>query len=530
MAIGRVVPNKLKWQARFSTIKGAAKLAGAGRKSIGEAYKFAAIAAALCLLFAFLAWETIAWPMGLLTLCVAAFFRDPERVTPQGDRLVVAPADGLVTLIQKVPPPRELAMDDGSGTARLGEAPVTRVSIFMSVFDVHINRTPVGGTVRRVVYIPGRFLNADLDKASEENERQHILVERSDGSAVGFTQIAGLVARRIVPFVKAGDILAAGQRVGLIRFGSRVDVYLPEGTEPRVIMGQKVIAGETVLAEIGESRKLEGVFAMSDGDRLAQRRLPGGLTLRAMVPNAITAAALCVGLTGIRFAISGDYERSVQMVILAGLLDGIDGRAARLLKAQSRFGAELDSLADSISFGVAPALIIYLWTLQSLPSIGWLAALAFAICCVLRLARFNARLDTEEQPHKSAGFLTGVPAPVGAGLAFLPMYLWVASGEAEIFASPVGVGIWLALIAFLMISSVPTLSWGKLRPRRSIRLEMIALAGLVVAALVIEPWLTLVAISVGYLALIPIGLISYARVKRQRRLAATNAPGDFPTA
>jgi phosphatidylserine decarboxylase len=225
-----------------------------------EGYKFAAIAAVLCLLFAFLAWETLAWPMGVLGACILAFFRDPERVTPQGDRFVVSPADGLVTLIQKVPPPRELAMDDGSGTARLGDGPVTRISIFMSVFNVNINRAPIGGTVRRVVYIPGRFLNADLDKASEENERQHILIERGDGSAVGFTQIAGLVARRIVPFVKPGDILAAGQRVGLIRFGSRVDVYLPEGTEPRVIMGQTVIAGETVLAEMGDQSVMEGIL------------------------------------------------------------------------------------------------------------------------------------------------------------------------------------------------------------------------------------------------------------------------------
>jgi CDP-diacylglycerol---serine O-phosphatidyltransferase len=258
------------------------------------------------------------------------------------------------------------------------------------------------------------------------------------------------------------------------------------------------------------------------------RRLPGGLTLRAMVPNAITAAALCVGLTGIRFAIAHDFERAVQLVILAGLLDGIDGRAARLLKAQSRFGAELDSLADSISFGVAPALIIYLWTLQSLPSVGWFAALAFAICCVLRLARFNARIDLADQPHKSAGFLTGVPAPVGAGLAFLPIYLWLATDRAEVFASPLLVGVWLVLIAFLMISSVPTLSWGKLRPRRSIRLEMIALAGLVVAALVTEPWLTLVAISLAYLLLIPVGIVSYLRVRRQREVRAPSRDAPQP--
>lgn len=225
-----------------------------------EARKFAAIAAVLCLVFAFMAWETLAWPTGLLVICICAFFRDPQRVTPQGDRFIVAPADGLVTLIQKVQPPRELAIDDGSGGARLGEEPVTRISIFMSVFDVHINRAPIGGTVRRVIYIPGRFLNADLDKASEENERQHILIERGDGAAIGFTQIAGLVARRIVPFVKPGDMLACGQRVGLIRFGSRVDVYLPEGTEARVVLGQKIIAGETILAELGQQGLIEGIM------------------------------------------------------------------------------------------------------------------------------------------------------------------------------------------------------------------------------------------------------------------------------
>ena len=224
-----------------------------------EGRKFALIAAALCLVAAFLAWETIAWPLGALTIWVLAFFRDPHRVTPQEESFIIAPADGLVTLIQKVPPPRELMLADGSGSPGLIDEPMTRISIFMSVFDVHINRAPIGGTVRRVVYIPGKFVNADLDKASEENERQHILIERGDGLRLCFTQIAGLVARRIVPFVKPGDIVAGGQRVGLIRFGSRVDVYLPQGTEPRILLGQKIIAGETVLAEIGQARTIQGV-------------------------------------------------------------------------------------------------------------------------------------------------------------------------------------------------------------------------------------------------------------------------------
>jgi phosphatidylserine decarboxylase len=216
-----------------------------------EGRKFGLIAAAITLVFAFMAWETLAWPMAAVTAWTLAFFRDPARTTPTDDRFVVSPADGLVTLIEQVLPPRELAGPDG-----LGEEPMTRVSVFMSVFDVHINRTPIRGTVKRVAYIAGKFLNADLDKASEENERQHFIVERSDGVRIGFTQIAGLVARRIVSFVKEGDTVGTGQRVGLIRFGSRVDVYLPAGTSSRVIKGQRCIAGETIIAELGVNQDL----------------------------------------------------------------------------------------------------------------------------------------------------------------------------------------------------------------------------------------------------------------------------------
>lgn len=225
-----------------------------------EGRKFGLIAAGISLVVLLLLdWEIIGWPLLLLSMGVFAFFRDPERVVPQGDQLVVAPADGLVSLISQVPPPLELQGPDASGNPGLGSEPVTRISIFMSVFDVHINRAPVGGTVRRVVYIPGKFLNADLDKASDENERQHILIERPDGKPIGCTQIAGLVARRIVPFIKPGDIVASGQRIGLIRFGSRVDVYLPQGTDASVLLGQTVIAGETVLAELGRQQLIEGV-------------------------------------------------------------------------------------------------------------------------------------------------------------------------------------------------------------------------------------------------------------------------------
>ncbi|OYU73655.1 MAG: phosphatidylserine decarboxylase family protein, partial [Alphaproteobacteria bacterium PA3] len=172
----------------------------------GRKFGLIGLAASLFVLLV-LGWSVLGWPMLLASAGVFAFFRDPERVVPQGDNLIISPADGIVTLIAAVEPPLELQIDDGSGHAGLPAGPVTRVSIFLSVFDVHINRTPVGGTVRRVVYMPGRFISAELDKASEENERQHLLVERNDGLKVAFTQIAGLVARRIVPFVKPGDIL-----------------------------------------------------------------------------------------------------------------------------------------------------------------------------------------------------------------------------------------------------------------------------------------------------------------------------------
>lgn len=210
-----------------------------------EGRKYVAIAAVIALLSLFV-FDFITWPLVFLTFGVAAFFRDPIRVTPQGEGMLIAPADGLVTMIQRVELPPELR-----GPQALGEAPMVRVSIFMSVFDVHVNRTPITGTIRHVIYISGRFLNADLDKASEENERQHFIVEDKNGLRIGFTQIAGLVARRIVSFTKPGDMVVAGQRVGLIRFGSRVDVFLPEDYAAQVTLGQRTIAGETVIARKG---------------------------------------------------------------------------------------------------------------------------------------------------------------------------------------------------------------------------------------------------------------------------------------
>jgi CDP-diacylglycerol--serine O-phosphatidyltransferase len=256
---------------------------------------------------------------------------------------------------------------------------------------------------------------------------------------------------------------------------------------------------------------------MTDGAERA------GLPLRAFLPNAITAMALCFGLTGIRYGFSAEWEKALGAIIVAGVLDGMDGRIARLLRAQSKFGAELDSLSDNIAFGTAPALIIFFWSLKEAPKFGWTVSLALAVCCALRLARFNARIDVKDQPHKSAGFNTGVPAPVGAGLAFVPFYLWLISDN-DWFRHWSVVMPWILFIALLMISSLPTFSWTSIRIRRGWRLFALAGVALLGAALLNEPWWTLLGISVVYLALLPFSFASYGRVKRRRAAPAAVPP------
>jgi phosphatidylserine decarboxylase len=208
-----------------------------------DGYKFLAIGTGVALFFFWL-WPPLAWIAVLVTAWIAYFFRDPPRVTPLRDGLVVSPADGRICAIERVRPPAELG---------LGDVERMRISIFLSVFDVHINRAPVAGRITRSVYVPGTFLNAALDKASEENERRAIVITRADGSEIGVVQIAGLIARRIVTFVKEGDTVGAGERFGLIRFGSRVDLYLPPGQGGLVSVGQRAIGGETVLADLSST-------------------------------------------------------------------------------------------------------------------------------------------------------------------------------------------------------------------------------------------------------------------------------------
>ena len=216
-----------------------------------EGWKFVGVFAAITALLAMI-WQPLGWIGLVLTVWCFYFFRDPERVTPDKPDLVVSPADGTVQMITKVKAPEELG---------LGDAKFTRVSVFMSVFNVHVNRAPAEGKILKSVYVPGKFLNATLDKASKDNERQILAMKTKGGKTLCFVQIAGLVARRILCEATEGMEYKAGERFGLIRFGSRLDVYLPEGVEPQVCLGQTMVAGETVIADLGSNApQMKGII------------------------------------------------------------------------------------------------------------------------------------------------------------------------------------------------------------------------------------------------------------------------------
>ena len=215
-----------------------------------EGYPFIG-AFALASLILFWIWTPLGWIGCVLTVWCALFFRDPIRVTPVREGIVVSPADGRVSMVAPAVPPAEMG---------LGDQPLMRISIFMSVFNCHVNRSPVAGRIERIAYRPGKFINAELDKASEDNERNALVIATPAGR-IGVVQIAGLVARRIVSFVREGQVVGTGERFGLIRFGSRLDVYLPEGGKPLVSEGQTAVAGETVLAD----------FRIGDGGRAYNR-------------------------------------------------------------------------------------------------------------------------------------------------------------------------------------------------------------------------------------------------------------------
>ena len=243
------------------------------------------------------------------------------------------------------------------------------------------------------------------------------------------------------------------------------------------------------------------------------RRIPRlkGQTVNRMIPNIITVCALAAGLTAVRYAIAGDWKFAVIAILTAGILDALDGRMARLLKSESEFGAQLDSLSDVIAFGVAPAFVVYLWLLQGSGDYGWVAALFFAVCCALRLARFNTM---SESPAYAYNYFTGMPAPAGACMEILPMVLSFQFGE--IFTTyPVLVGVWLLLMAGFMVSRIPTYSFKRLKVPYGYVLPVLAGVGLVVTALATNPWLTLSIIAGVYLATIPFAILTYRRLEAE---------------
>jgi CDP-diacylglycerol--serine O-phosphatidyltransferase len=242
----------------------------------------------------------------------------------------------------------------------------------------------------------------------------------------------------------------------------------------------------------------------------------GTVPLRMLIPNAITMMALTAGATGVRFAMGGEFGKAATAIVVAGILDGIDGRVARLLRGTSRFGAELDSLSDVTAFGIAPAFILYLWALQDLGRFGWAVALALAIACALRLARFNAALDEEDAPRKRLGFLTGVPAPAGAGLALSPLFLSLA------LDGPLAGAVALVTLAaaLLMVSSLPTWSATSLKVPRAARLLALLGVGLFAGVLAQAPWATLATVAFVYALSIPFAWAKYRSLRAAEEEAA----------
>src|SRR6185312_5443295 len=245
--------------------------------------------------------------------------------------------------------------------------------------------------------------------------------------------------------------------------------------------------------------------------RNARRRL-SGFSVNRMVPNVLTVLALCAGMTAIRFAMGGNFQAAVYAIMIAAVFDGLDGRIARLLKSTSRFGAELDSLSDFISFGVAPAAVLYLWTMQELHGIGWAIVLFYAVCCALRLARFNTQLGVELPPYASLYF-TGVPAPAGAGLAIMPMFVAFEFGD-WIVRSPYVIGVWVTGVALLIVSTIPTVSIKKFRIPQHLVVPTLLGIGILAAFLTTAPWPTLTLVGLVYLGSIPWTMRSARRLQR----------------
>ena len=260
--------------------------------------------------------------------------------------------------------------------------------------------------------------------------------------------------------------------------------------------------------------------------RMRVRRI-SGFSINRMVPNILTLLALCAGMTAIRFAIGGNFQAAAFSIIVAGIFDGLDGRIARLLKSTTSFGAELDSLSDFVSFGVAPAAVLYLWTMSALHSVGWAIVLFFAVCCALRLARFNTQLAAEPPPY-AAGFFSGAPAPAGAGVLMMPMFVSFEWGD-WLARSPYLNAVWISGVALLMVSTVPTVSLKRIRIPPQMVMPTLLGVGVATAFLTSAPWPTLTCVGLVYLGSIPLTVRAYSQL-RQAAEARRNQSAETPAA
>lgn len=258
---------------------------------------------------------------------------------------------------------------------------------------------------------------------------------------------------------------------------------------------------------------------------MLRRRPPRlkGLSLNHLLPNLLTVLALCSGLTAVRFAILEQWQAAVAAIMVAGVLDGLDGRLARLLGGGTKFGAELDSLADFLSFGAAPAVVVYIWSTHALGGIGWACSLFLAVCCALRLARFNTALEDPDKPAFAYNYFVGVPAPAGGALALLPMMIWFEWPSSP-FREPTLTGAWLVAMGLLMVSRLPTFAFKKVKIPHAYVLPMLVGAGLLTAALFSAPWLTLLILGIVYVASFPLSYRSFRRLTVEAQRIAGGAP------
>ena len=435
----------------------------------------------------------------LLTVWVYYFFRDPERVIIEDDNYLVSPADGEVIKVEEVDGPKKLVLDNKK---------FKKISIFMNVFDCHVNRTPCSGKVEEILYKPGKFFNASLDKASEDNERNYYKLKDKSGNDIIVVQIAGLIARRIVCETDNGQELNQGDRIGMIRFGSRADVYY-ENYEPLVKLVKKQFQVKLYWLKNKMEQPKNNLKIIADKKNA-----------RVILPNMLTLIGVCIGLTSIRFALDGKFEFAIIAIIFAALIDGLDGRIARLIKGTSKVGKELDSLTDMISFGVAPAFIMYFWKLNTLGRFGWLVCLIYVICVALRLARFN--VNSNQEPSWRDNFFEGVPSPAGGILVLTPLIISLTNFDYISINYNIVVPAFFVITSLLLISKFPSYSFKKIVIQRKTTIFLLFGIILFFGLLLIYPFNVIAISSIIYLALLPISFFHYQTLKKQ------NLDKNFP--